>query len=129
MLPPPHACLPAQRVVASPSHEAANVTNTKTNNVTVCHVRTVSPQADDELQQTINDDRTGIVDVFDKIPRVADTGASGDLRFEPLVEKLVTHTRSRIVHVGQSAKALDARCTRSTIWVIQVLADTGREGV
>ena len=64
-------------------------------------------------------DRVDIVAVMEALPYKKDTDAEGDLRFEPLVAKLVEHTRSRIV-VKDGAKSLDARCTRSTIWTIQI---------
>ena len=76
-------------------------------------------QQDEDLATEIRNDRVDIVAVMEALPYKKDTDAEGDLRFEPLVAKLVEHTRSRIV-VKDGAKSLDARCTRSTIWTIQI---------
>ena len=76
-----------------------------------------------ELEEEIEGERVSIVDVIDGergdgIPSLL-ADSTSDLRLEPLIEKLVAHTRSRIKTVGE-AKTLDAACTSTTTWIIKV---------
>jgi len=71
------------------------------------------------LANQIIDDRTKIVDVIEALPKIRDTDIEADLRFEPLIGKLVNHARSRLLDEGPSKK-LDPECTKTTIWIIQL---------
>lgn len=73
----------------------------------------------EDLQQLIRDDKLVMVESLEKIPSYADMREEGDLRIEPLIQKLVQHTRSRLKHEGQS-KYLDPDCSRSTKWFLQL---------
>ncbi len=80
----------------------------------------VEALADDEdLEVEIGKDRTKIAAVINELPKIRDFDIIADLRFEPLVESLVGHVLSRLENDG-TKKTLDAECTKTSIWLIQV---------
>lgn len=73
---------------------------------------------DEGLMEHIADDRHSITAILEALPSRYDD-VDADLRIEPLIEKLVRHTRSRIEVDGRKKK-LDPECTATTLWLIQV---------
>jgi hypothetical protein len=71
------------------------------------------------IQELIATDKAHMVQSLQKIPSFADP-VDGDLRLEPLIQKLVDHTRSRLVFEGDHSKYLDPDCTKSTKWFINL---------
>jgi len=73
----------------------------------------------DDLAEAINSDKDNMVESMEKIPSMSEDDTKGDLRFEPLLKKLVRHTRSNLV-TDSGFKTLDVDCTKSTKWFIQL---------
>ena len=56
--------------------------------------------------------------VLESIPFTTDLSVNTDVRYEPLIRKLVTHVRENIELVN-SEKILNSRCSKSTIWMMK----------
>ena len=75
--------------------------------------------AEGDFADDVEDERTlDVLEVFESLPTIRDP-VEADLRFEPLVHKLVEHARSRMV-VEPNTKKLDPDCTTTTVWIIQL---------
>lgn len=75
------------------------------------------------VKEVLEDEFQSIITRIENIPRVADTLASRNVRYEPFVTKLVKHVKASI-HVEQQhnsiKKSLNARCTASSIWMVRL---------
>jgi inositol 1,4,5-triphosphate receptor type 3 len=76
-------------------------------------------QNSESIQKLIAEDKDHMVKSLQKIPSFADP-VDEDLRLEPLIQKLVDHTRSRLIFEGDHSKYLDPDCTKSTKWFINL---------
>ena len=71
----------------------------------------------EKIQELIMEDKAHMVKSLQSVPSFADN-VDADLRLEPLIQKLVDHTRSRLIIDGDHSKYLDPDCTRSTKWFV-----------
>jgi hypothetical protein len=74
-------------------------------------------ETDEEFMTSLQKENNTFVEYISNLPFVADNVQS-DIRYEPLIKKLVMHVRDRLETVP-TEKRLDARCTQTTIWIIR----------
>eukprot|EP00854_Cymbomonas_tetramitiformis_P005494 gene5494-6657_t len=76
---------------------------------------------DEDLLQKIKNDRMEVMAIMESLPREADDSEDVELQFEPLIRKLVRHTRSQLTLAAEGKKKLlSEECTESAIWMIQL---------
>jgi hypothetical protein len=76
-------------------------------------------EADEDLAEEINEDRTDhLVTLIDKLPRIADD-VEAEIRYEPTIRKLVTHTRN-LIKKDKQKKFIPRDCVDTVIWTIQL---------
>ncbi|GMI18313.1 hypothetical protein TrLO_g8656, partial [Triparma laevis f. longispina] len=76
-------------------------------------------EADEDLEEEINEDRTDhLVTLIDKLPRIADD-VDAEIRYEPTIKKLVTHTRN-LIKKDKQKKFIPRDCVETVIWTIQL---------
>jgi len=73
---------------------------------------------DEDLNHSIKTENHNFVDYVNALPFLADNVVA-DVRYQPLIKKLVQHVRDRLVVIGNEEKRLDARCTATTTWIIR----------
>ena len=73
---------------------------------------------DEPLNESIKTENHDFVDYVNNLPFLSDNVVA-DIRYQPLIRKLVQHVRDRLVVIGNDEKRLDARCTASTTWIIR----------
>lgn len=75
------------------------------------------------VKEVLEEEFQSIISRIENIPRVADTLATRNVRYEPFIAKLVKHVKASI-HVEQQhnsiKKSLNARCTASSIWMVRL---------
>ena len=71
---------------------------------------------DENLMRVVNTENLGFIRSLQNLPFLA-TPANSDVRYEPFIEKLVTHVRSRVTTFNRE-KRLDASSTKSTVWIL-----------
>lgn len=74
-------------------------------------------EEDVNVQEQSKNQNMTFINKIENLPYVADNSKE-DVRYEPLIKKLVAHVRDRLV-VGEQEKKLDANCTRTTTWLIK----------
>jgi len=74
---------------------------------------------DEELQEKVQADRMdAIVRLLDDMPRL-DDDVQAEVRYEPTIRKLVTHTRN-LIQKDKNKKFIPRECEETAIWTIQL---------
>ena len=76
----------------------------------------------EELKADADLQTNDLIDKLNSLPKKDDL-VDRDVRFEPLVVKLIKHVRSCVqivVHGDETIKLMSARCTASSIWIIKL---------
>jgi len=76
----------------------------------------------DDLKADADSQTQNLIDKLNSLPKKDDLCES-DIRFEPLVLKLVRHIQGCVqivVHGDETIKLMSARCTESSIWIIKL---------
>jgi len=78
---------------------------------------------DAEVIKTADDEFQSFISRLDEIPSRLDNLLDTDVRFEPLLTRLINHIRSSIhvvVHGTEYTKFVDDNATKTSIWIIKV---------
>jgi hypothetical protein len=74
-------------------------------------------ESDRVHQITVEENRAFIRNI-ERLPFVSDTTVVSDVRYEPFIQKLVSHVRERL-KVVSNEKCLDSQCVLTSIWLIR----------
>ena len=75
--------------------------------------------ADESTQENAKAESIPFISRIEKLPFIKDDiKEGGDVRYEPFIRKLVSHVRQRFQMID-GEKFLDARCTKTTTWLIK----------
>jgi hypothetical protein len=73
--------------------------------------------AEEELSHAFGKDNEAFIESVEKLPSIYNTTSKSDIRYEPFLKRLVTHIRGRL-HRKPDEIRMDARCTRTSTWLI-----------
>jgi hypothetical protein len=80
-------------------------------------------QEDEEIAAGVNEELAHFIEIIESLPRKADPGDRATVRFEPLIERVITHCKSCIqvvVHGTESTKFVPEKKTATCIWMIRI---------
>ena len=79
-------------------------------------------KSNEDLKADAETQMQNLIDKFNSLPR-RDDMCDSDVRFEPLVVKLIRHIQGCVqivVHGDETIKLMSARCTETSIWIIKL---------
>jgi hypothetical protein len=77
-------------------------------------------ESSEEVTEITLEENRAFIRRIEKLPFVNDTSKETDVRYEPFIQKLVSHVRERLtVNTMTGEKFLDSQCVLTTIWLIR----------
>jgi hypothetical protein len=72
----------------------------------------------EEVKESIGQEINGFIDIYENLDSINDRVSQADLRFEPFMQKLVSHVRENITTID-GTKEMSSELTATTTWLIK----------